>query len=832
MDSSQRETVDTLFLEVLEHPPQDRAAVLREECDDPAVRAAVEALLEDYEASADLFDDFAQAVLLPALRDLETGTDRVPSEAPDDPLDLTGSTVGRYEVQAHIGGGGMGVVYRAQDPHLDRRVALKFLPPYLAASPETEERFVQEAQTAARTDHPNIATIHEIGTAADGRRYIAMAYYEGETLEEKLERKESVSVDTAVRYAEAIAEALAQTHEAGIVHRDVKPGNVMVTAEGEVKLLDFGLAQAAAEARLPHSGRQLGTPSYMSPEQVDGATAAPEMDLWAVGVLLHELLTGHRPFQGETPSEILRSVLHEEPVPVQTQRPDVPQVLDTIIDRCLQKSPADRYASAGALADDLRALSVEQTAIPERTIAVLPFSALGQEDLEAFTRGMHESLLTRLSNISDLEVTAGTSVERYRDTDLGLPAIADSLGVQWVVEGSVWKTDDRIQVTAHLIDPWTGERAWGSEYRRDLTAENLFDVHGQITQDIAEALTAQITLAEEEQIHRSPTENLRAYRLYVKGRSNFNRRTETTLREGIRYMEQALQEDASYALAWAGLADALLLLDVYAPNADDGPDIAPEDAARRALDLDPDLAEAHASLGQILHIPEGTRHLRRAVELKPSDAQAHQWLAVHLLTTGQVQEARKHASLAAKLSPELRPARGVLIFADVAEGKFRNSLARIDQIVHTKKDEPGVTIETGARFRFASLMGLDRWDDARELAQQARSQATRPAWTAGWTARLGLVDVATGHTARAERRREELKDANAPLLFRGHLYTALGETSTAASAYEAVDDWGHCDVMELRYFYPDVFTDVRSTDRFAALIQEIPTRVSRPMAAS
>ncbi|MEF8796716.1 MAG: serine/threonine-protein kinase, partial [Salinivenus sp.] len=351
------ERVGRLLEAAWEAPPERRGAVLEARCEDPELRAEVRSLLQAEENAEGFFEDLGQAV--PSGTGAATGAEDATGEPVSDPLGLEGSQVGRYEVEGCLGGGGMGIVYRARDPDLGRAVALKFLPPYLATSAEAERRFVREARSAAALEHPHIATIHEIGRSEEGLRFIAMAYYEGETLKEKLAREGALPVGEAARYARQIAEALSAAHEAEIVHRDVKPANVMVTGRGAVKLLDFGLARAAAEtglteSGLTESGRRLGTAAYMSPEQARGEEVGPQADLWALGALLYEMVTGTRPFGGGRPSAMLQGVLHEEPTPVDEKRAEVGPELGRVVRRCLEKDPAERYASAEALLRDLR----------------------------------------------------------------------------------------------------------------------------------------------------------------------------------------------------------------------------------------------------------------------------------------------------------------------------------------------------------------------------------------------------------------------------------------------------------------------------------------------
>lgn len=622
----------------MERPPSEWDEFLQARCDDPEVRQEVASLLQASEEAPDFFDQFADAVIAPALNEFSE-TEKRESRAAD-PLNLEGAGIGRYVVKGHLAGGGMGVVYKARDTQLNRAVALKFLPPYLTTHPEAEERFVREAQSAASLDHPHIATIHEIDETEDGRRFIAMAYYDGETLKEKL-NEGPLPVEEALGYAIQIADGLTRAHETGIVHRDVKPDNVIVTEHGTAKLLDFGLAQAATETRLTAPGRRMGTAAYMSPEQAEGEAIDHRADLWSLGVVLYELLTAERPFTGERYTAVLHSILYEEPVPIREYRSEVPSILAQIVARCLQKDPNQRYASARELHDNLRAVRRGETRIhaegpvlegmgaSDRPIAVLPFGTIGTTEVPPFTDGIHGDLLTRLSRLSGLQVISRTSVLPYRDTDTPIRQIARELGVRWVLEGEVQEAGDQVQVNTRLVDAQADQQVWARDYRRDLTAESLFDIQGDITEKIARSLKAELTPEEKRQVEQRPTDNLAAYRLYAQGRGNLDQRTEEGIRQALDYFQRAIEQDPDYALAWAGLTDALSLFAFYGfTPPDDAPD--PMGAARRAVDLDPKLGEARTSLGihhAIRHEgPAALQELSRAVGLAPSYAEAHIWL--------------------------------------------------------------------------------------------------------------------------------------------------------------------------------------------------------------
>jgi len=511
-----------LFDELVELPPEERTKRLAT-LDDASLRREVASLLDAFDQPD------AKIAALDELHAL-----LAPSAAGSDPHQLVGRRVRQYEIAEHLGGGGMGVVYKARDTRLDRTVALKFLPPHLAPSPEAQERFVREAKAASALDHPHIATVYEIGRTEEGRRFIAMAYYAGETLKAKLARG-PLPIDFSIDCTTQIAQALARAHEAGIVHRDVKPANVMVTEHDAVKLLDFGLARSADQSQLTRPGARMGTAAYMSPEQARGDDVDARTDLWSLGVLLYEMLSGERPFRGGRETAVLRAILHEAPVPLDEHRDEVPPALQRVVERCLQKEPERRYASAADLLEDLRAphpagdttssdVRSSNTELPprvlsalshsgwrtgvamllltligvgwvlwphaptlndgvppvaERSVAVLPFTYLGAADsTDYFSLGITEEILGRLAQVSALSVISRTSVMQYRQTDKSLRQIGEELGVAAVVEGSVQQVGDRVRIHAQLIDTESDRHLWAERYNRGL--EDILAVQSDV----------------------------------------------------------------------------------------------------------------------------------------------------------------------------------------------------------------------------------------------------------------------------------------------------------------------------------------------------------------
>ena len=576
---------------------------------------------------------------------------------------MIGQTVSHYRIIEKLGEGGMGVVYKAEDTRLGRTVALKFLPSSLTSDPDAKERFVREARAASALDHPNICTIHEIDETDTGQLFICMSCYEGEVLKSRIARGR-LPLDEAVDVADHIARGLAKAHSRGIVHRDVKPANVLITEDSEVKLLDFGLAKLADQTGVTKIGTTVGTATYVSPEQARGQEIDHRTDIWSLGVILYEMLAGRPPFQSTNEQALIYAIVNEEPRPVGALRHETPPELARVVQRAMSKDPSFRYEDADGFLADLRsaAESPGAAAAGQRravrslpSIAVLPFVDMSPErDQEYFCDGMAEELINALTGIERLQVASRTSAFQFKGTGHDVRAVGRELGVGTVLEGSVRKAGNRLRITAQLINVADGYHLWSEKFDRD--ADDVFAIQDEISLAIVDKLRVRLLGDEKTRLVKRHTDDQEAYGLYLRGRYYWNRRYEGGLRKAITYFQQAIERDAGYALPYVGIADAVHIMGYYGflSPAEAFPQA--KAAAMKALELDDSLGEAHAALGWISTFYDWSweaaeRQFRHALGLSPRYATAHEWYSLYLAAVGRFDEAITEARRAQALEP-------------------------------------------------------------------------------------------------------------------------------------------------------------------------------------
>jgi serine/threonine protein kinase/Tfp pilus assembly protein PilF len=579
---------------------------------------------------------------------------------------LSAALAQRYRLERELGQGGMAKVFLAHDLKYDREVAVKVLRPDLAAEVGAA-RFLHEIQTAARLHHPHILPLYD-SDQADGLAYYVMPYVTGDTLRQRLARERQLPVSDALEIAREVADALGYAHAAKVVHRDIKPANILLEA-GHALVADFGIARAIGDTHsLTSRGHMIGTPAYMSPEQIDGAEFIDgRSDIYSLGCVLFEMLVGEPPFRGSTITAIIANRLSDPNPSPRARRELVPEAVDAAVRKAMAPLPADRFSTADQFAEALGtpatvaiAVGAAQAMVQEvtaaKSVAVLPFENMSTDpENEYFSDGITDDIIAQLSKISALKVISRTSSMQYKKTTKKIAAIAQELGVGSILEGSVRRAGPRVRIVVHLVDPRTEQHLWGDTFDRQLT--DVFEVQSEVAQQITGALSLALSPEEKERVERQATADAEAYNLYLLGRFHVNKWSEASVLKSIECFEGAIAKDPEYAVAYAGLADAYELLSIGLGSQHPLECLAKAKAmALKALEMDDSLAEAHTSLAYARWLADldwvtAEREFRRAIELKSSYVPAHQWHAEYLAALGRHEEALASIKRAQQLDP-------------------------------------------------------------------------------------------------------------------------------------------------------------------------------------
>ena len=705
---------------------------------------------------------------------------------------------GKYKIIDEVGAGGMGVVYKAEDLKLKRCVALKFLPPHLMDSPELKERFLIEAQAAAALSHPNICVIYEVGESED-RPYIAMEYVKGETLRERI-KKGPLRAEEVLDIISQVAAGLGEAHGKGIIHRDIKSANIMVTEKGQAKVMDFGLAKLSGGSSLTKSQTTLGTVAYMSPEQARGGDLDQRTDIWSLGVVLYEMLTGELPFRGDHDQTVIHAILHREPKPPSKTRPDLPCGLDEVVLKALSKKPAGRYQTMEELREDLEAMAEGLKPLKARPaqgkifgirniyvyaglvflvilvglnvggvrdrllgrssstarsikLAVLPFANLGGDpEQEYLSDGITEEMIAQLGRLQpkSLGVIGRTSVMRYKKSVTPIDQIGRELGVEYILEGSVQREANRIHITAKLIQVRSQTQVWGETYERELSG--ILSLQSDVAQKAAKALALKLLPAEVARLERARTVDPEAYEAFLKAVHY----RETMTKEGFdaaeKYLNLALEKDPNYATAWAAIGSVWISrqqMGVVPPR-----EAFPKAkvALYKALDLDDTELEANRVLAGYLSWGEwdweaADRQWKRVFELNPNYAPALPGYSHFLMNTGRPEEAMVKIERALELDPFNVRIQSFYAMVLLYVRRYDEAIAAARKAMSSQSDQPlarnALINALFMKDMYDEIMALERerWAKDREVLEALERGYAEAGFTG---ARRRLCEVLAG----------------------------------------------------------------------------------------
>ena len=722
----------------------------------------------------------------------------------------------RYAIEREFGSGGMATVYLARDVRHDRKVALKVLREDWSAALGAE-RFLTEIKVTANLQHPNIVPLFDSGEA-EGRLFYVMPFVEGESLRDRLRRERQLPIDEALHITRQVADALAYAHSLGIVHRDVKPENILLSG-GHALVADFGIARAAIGAggrQLTGTGLIVGTPAYMSPEQAMGDTNLDgRSDQYSLGCVLYEMLAGESPYSAPTPEAMLARRLTDPMPSLRAARETVSETVEAAIRRALARAPADRFATTAAFADALTKASADNVA--PRSVAVLPFVNMSADpENEYFADGITEDVIAQLSKIRALKVVSRTSVMPFKQREQGLREIAARLKVATLLEGSVRRAGDRVRIVAQLIDAASDRHLWTETYDRQLT--DIFAIQSEVALQIAAALKAELSPDERARVGREPTHDLVAYQLYLRGRHHLIRYTYESVHQAVELFERAIARDAHYALAYAGIAMAFVELGETGQMSPDEAYPRALAAAQRALALDGDLGDAHCMMGYCKLVAEfdwtGSEvEFKRALELSPNSADANDLYGRLCASLGRNDEAVELYRRAQELDPLAH--RVDLATALLRAGRHEEARAAARSAVEADPEYP----RTHATLGWA-LLAVGQ--TAEGLAALERAVSLAPGH-AIWLAQLGQAYGLSGRPAEAReilsRLEEQARNRYVSPYHLAYVYTGLGEQDRAMDLLEQAFAQRAGAAYGIKGSF--LFASLRSHPRFKALLRRM-----------
>ncbi len=807
------------------------------------------------------------ATPLPGARGEKPSSPTKTLEIPEEELSTGSTFAGRYQIVEVLGEGGMGKVYRAVDKELKEEVALKLIKPEIATDKKILERFRNELKLARKIRHRNIGSMYEL-MEHQGTHFITMEYIPGEDLKSFIRRSRQLSISTAVAISKQVCEGLAEAHRFNIVHRDLKPGNIMIDREGNARIMDFGISRLLRTKGMTGEGAMIGTPEYMSPEQVEGKEVDQRSDIYSLGVILYEMLTGRAPFEGDTPLGVAMKHRSEAPQSPRELNFQIHEDLSRVILKCLEKDKEKRFQTAEELLSVLNSIersipSAEKVApgtkpktkefdMPERkrvapyayaglaalmilliaggiyvltqrrktidSIAVLPFENRNP-DTDYLSVGITESLINKLSRLPGLKkVIARGSVFRYKGKEIDPQAAGQELGVDAVLISQMSQRGDELSISVELMRVRDSGHIWGNQYKQKIS--EVLTIQEEISSSITDGLRLKLTEKELKSLTKRETENTDAYQAYLKGRYHWNKRTAEGFQKGIEYFEQAIEKDPVYALAYAGIADCYSFLGWhdFFPSGDVYPKA--RAAAEKALEIDESLSEAHTSLAFVKYLydwdwPGAEREFRRAIELNPSYATAHQWYAQYLSSRQRQDDAIAEVKRAQELDPislSIIHSLGLILY------QGRQYDQAIEQFQKILEMDPNYI----AAHWYLAYPYIQKGRYGEAIAELHTAIELSGRRDAPLVALLGVVYSHSGEVDKANKVIEELVELSkqryvAPcyIVF---IYAGLGEKDKAFEwldrGYEVRDDW--FDVLKAS----PMFDGLRSDPRFEQMLKK------------